>query len=142
MVDVILTYRVEFSTEPEAAEVARRIVSSNAAQTVLENVRVMAVDQQAVDASEVGVGRTVTLEVTPKQAEELMLATEMGDLSLALRKIGDDVLYSESESSKTTTTDFRLSNITREVNESVEVDDEKTVKVFSGNQVQEVTITP
>jgi pilus assembly protein CpaB len=59
-----------------------------AAQTVLRGVRVIAVDQRAdsKDGQPV-VARTVTLEVTPKQSEILVLAGDMGKLSLSLRAL-------------------------------------------------------
>ncbi len=59
-----------------------------AAQTVLHDIRVIAVDQQLDSKSgQAVVARTVTLEVTPKQSEVVALADEMGKLSLSLRSL-------------------------------------------------------
>jgi len=61
----------------------------HAAETLLTNLRVLAVDQRSDDQSkDVVVAKTATLEVTPKQAETVAVATELGNLSLALRSVG------------------------------------------------------
>lgn len=58
--------------------------------TLLSNIRVLAVDQQAVDSKEQSVvGKTVTLELDPKQSEILATAQAAGGLSLALRSALD-----------------------------------------------------
>jgi pilus assembly protein CpaB len=58
-------------------------------ETVVENLRVLAID--AVDAKNPSggstFGRTVTLEVTPVQAEQINVATDLGKLSLTLRGV-------------------------------------------------------
>jgi pilus assembly protein CpaB len=57
-------------------------------QTVLRDLRVLAMDQRSLDAKkEVVVPQTATLEVTPKQAEVLTLATELGKVALSLRSL-------------------------------------------------------
>ena len=64
-----------------------------ASETVLEDIRVVAIDQKMSDMSnETVMARSATLEVTPKQAEILALVTDMGKLSLTLRAIasGDE----------------------------------------------------
>lgn len=79
-VDVILTQT--FKNDPP---LTRRSVS----ETIVESLRVLAVD--APDSKPTGAnnsfGRTVTLEVTPEQAERVNVATELGKLSLTLRSI-------------------------------------------------------
>ena len=59
-----------------------------AAETVLRDARVVAIDQRldSKDGQAV-VARTVTLEVTPKQSEMVALAADMGKLSLSLRSL-------------------------------------------------------
>jgi pilus assembly protein CpaB len=59
-----------------------------AAEIVLRDVRVVAIDQRldSKDGQAV-VARTVTLEVTPKQSEMVALAADMGKLSLSLRSL-------------------------------------------------------
>lgn len=88
-VDVVMTQKfTEF--DPQTEQTSDRHV----VQTVLEDVRVIAVDQTLNDVEETAVkASTVTLEVTPAQAETVALAEQMGRLTLALRSLsrGDDV---------------------------------------------------
>ena len=59
-----------------------------AAETVLRDVRVIAIDQRLESkAGEAVVAHTATLEVTPKQTEIIALAGEIGKLSLNLRSL-------------------------------------------------------
>jgi pilus assembly protein CpaB len=60
-------------------------------ETVLTNIRVLAIDQapKEKDGQTTVVGRTVTLELKPEQAETLARARQTGTLSLALRSIAD-----------------------------------------------------
>src|ERR1700736_116326 len=79
-VDVVLTQKFTDT----AAPLTRRSVS----ETVVENLRVLVID--AVDAKTASgstFGRTVTLEVTPEQAEKVNVAAELGKLSLTLRSV-------------------------------------------------------
>ena len=80
-VDLILTQ----SLDDPALPLARKI----AAETMLADVRVIAIDQLlargVAPAADVGAGRTVTLEVTPTQAERIAVASRLGRLSLAVR---------------------------------------------------------
>jgi pilus assembly protein CpaB len=82
-VDVILSGR-EKSPDRNAAD----IVSS---ETILVNVRVLAIDQapKEKDGQNTVVGKTVTLEMKSEQAETLARARQAGTLSLALRSIAD-----------------------------------------------------
>src|SRR5947207_8666569 len=59
-----------------------------AAETVMHDVRVIAIDQRLESkAGEAVVAHTATLEVTPKQVEMIALAGEIGKLSLSLRSL-------------------------------------------------------
>jgi pilus assembly protein CpaB len=60
-------------------------------ETVLTNVRVLAIDQniEEKNGQKVVVGKTATLELTPSEAETLALAQRIGTLALALRSIAD-----------------------------------------------------
>jgi pilus assembly protein CpaB len=59
-----------------------------AAETVLHDLRVLAVDQKLDNKpGEAVVAQRVTLEVTPKQSEMIAVASEMGKLSLSLRSL-------------------------------------------------------
>jgi pilus assembly protein CpaB len=64
------------------------IVSS---ETILVNVRVLAIDQapKEKEGQNTVVGKTVTLEMKPEQTETLARARQSGTLSLALRSIAD-----------------------------------------------------
>jgi pilus assembly protein CpaB len=83
-VDLILTQDFQKGEEP----ISRRSVS----ETIVTNVRVLAIDQRLQEASpdpksQVPIPRTVTLEVLPKQAEMINVAVQLGTLSLALRSV-------------------------------------------------------
>jgi pilus assembly protein CpaB len=78
-VDVILTQNFK----GESTVITRRSVS----ETVVENLRVLAIDTPDAKAPSGSFGRTVTLEVTPQQAEKINVATELGKLSLTLRSV-------------------------------------------------------
>jgi len=81
-VDVILTQSIEDPGLPAGRRVA--------AETVLQNTRVIAIDQQLAQGGDPGAeagkaARTVTLEVTEQQAERVQVAASIGHLSLAVR---------------------------------------------------------
>ncbi len=89
-VDLILTQEMD----PASTPVSRRIVG----ETVLTNVRVIAVDQHFTQGASAGlmtnggnnqrnVARTVTLEVQPDQAERVAVAERLGRLSLTVRSM-------------------------------------------------------
>jgi pilus assembly protein CpaB len=77
-VDVVAAYREGQQTRSE---------------TVIQNVKVLAVDQTAsTDSNEPVVVRAVTLEVTLEDAEKLVLAEQRGSIQLALRNPRDEEL--------------------------------------------------
>jgi pilus assembly protein CpaB len=91
-VDIIVTYSL-------AGDVLDAERDFTASETILTNLRVLALDQrlqagasitEQVNPTEVRpVARTATLEVTPQQAEMLTLATQLGELSLVLNSVQD-----------------------------------------------------
>jgi pilus assembly protein CpaB len=83
-IDVILSKRDKNPDRSGAPD----IVNS---EIILANVRVLAIDQapKENDGQNAVVGRTVTLELKPEQAETLARARQSGTLSLALRSIAD-----------------------------------------------------
>jgi pilus assembly protein CpaB len=87
-VDVIMTRAADKSGGVESS-------GGNAylTETILSNVRVLAIDQTIEDkdgVKDVVVGQTATLELTPQQAQILTVAQQMSDrLTLALRSIAD-----------------------------------------------------
>lgn len=62
-------------------------------QTVLKNVRVLAIDQtvEEKNGQKTVLGKTATLELTPWGAETLTLARRLGTVSLSLRSLADSV---------------------------------------------------
>ena len=88
-VDVLLTRKIKSGGK-----------TSHNTQTVLSNVRVLAIDQifrENEKGKQVVVGKTATVELRPEQTELLEVADSMGALSLTLRsikensgKLGDD----------------------------------------------------
>jgi pilus assembly protein CpaB len=83
-VDMLLTQ--DLSGQNGESGEARR-----ASETVLENVRILAIGRQLDDTGEAPVGgKTATIEVTPKQAEMVAVLVELGRLSLALRSLADE----------------------------------------------------
>jgi pilus assembly protein CpaB len=65
-------------------------------ETILVNVKVLAVDQTArTDDNDPVVVRAVTLEVTPKQAEVLVARKEEGSIQLTLRNPLENVVAQE-----------------------------------------------
>src|SRR5450631_812930 len=83
-VDVILSKRDKNPDKSASAD----IVNS---EIILANVRVLAIDQapKEKDGQNVVVGKTVTLELKPEQAETIARARQTGTLALALRSIAD-----------------------------------------------------
>lgn len=60
-------------------------------QTILRNIRVLAIGQRIEEknSERVVVGSNATLELTPRQAEQIVLAQRVGQLSLVLRSMLD-----------------------------------------------------
>ncbi len=92
-VDVIMTRRVSQTDANGTPEYVT--------ETILNNVRVLAIDQtvEKMNTKDGGagadtvVGRTATLELTPEQAKIITVAQQMSDrLNLALRSISDSAL--------------------------------------------------
>jgi pilus assembly protein CpaB len=81
-VDIILTRKVSGGKGSDR----------QTSETVLTNVRVLAIDQtykQDEKGGQVVVGKTATVELDPVQAEVLSMVESSGQLSLALRSIAD-----------------------------------------------------
>jgi pilus assembly protein CpaB len=83
-VDVILSRRDKAAEKSTGVEV-------HVSETILTNVRVLAIDQavEEKNGQKVVVGKTATLELMPQQAETLALSRQLGTLSLALRSLVD-----------------------------------------------------
>ena len=86
-VDVLLTRETNLGNA--GAQEGDR--SKFASSTVMQNIKVLAIDQstRAGDDEQAVVGATATLEVGPRDAEALALAKSEGELSLVLRSYAD-----------------------------------------------------
>lgn len=140
-VDVMVTYRVRINgrTNPEA----KSLVSRYATETVIENVRILAIDNndtKAIDEEEDGKKKkkkksskkaSVTLEVTPDAAEQLVLADRMGDIGFALRSIGDN----GDQGTDRRTTDVSMSKVLTDLAKMS--GGSSAVRIYNGINMQE-----
>lgn len=132
-VDVILTHTVN----------AKRV-----SETVLTNVRVLAIDQLINDQAQAPkVGKHATFEVTPKQAEMFSVLSDMGKLSLSLRSLakdqaeleriatsGEPLAEPETEKGKTHTWS---SEVSRLLNQRT-IENQQVVQVIRGGKTTEL----
>ena len=83
-VDVVRIYRDEDAAKTGAGD-------SYVAETIVNNVRVLAIGQNAQEkgGQPFASGTTATLELDPQQAEAVILAQRVGQLSLILRSMQD-----------------------------------------------------
>ena len=121
-VDLILTQTMDDTTFTSPA---KRI----AAETVLRDVRVIAIDQQVVQNASGSIdslpARTITLEVSSADGEQVQVATKLGKLSLAVRSAE----HGPSEDKEGTTWAGDVSNaLNRQAPRPVG----NTMKVFAG----------
>lgn len=123
-VDVLLT-------RTESVEVGddKAIQKNSFTDVLLQNVRVLAVDQLADDRTEdPAPAKAVTIEVTTRQGQKLALASSVGQLALALRSAGSTkgeasqrIAMSDlnSTTSSPATSDFSVMvTVTREITRS------------------------
>jgi pilus assembly protein CpaB len=87
-VDLVLTQQIDDRDQPPD----RRVYG----ETVLTNLRVIAVDQQLVQGGQSGqaantnTNRTITIEASPYDAERIAVASRLGRLSLVVRSATED----------------------------------------------------
>lgn len=88
-VDLILTREEVIEEQRKVGEAKERSITIT--ETLVRTVRVMAVDTvlDAEGESAMAMKRTVTLEVTPQQAELLSMAEQIGRITLALRGVAE-----------------------------------------------------
>lgn len=138
-VDVLLTQNFKGGEEP----LARRSVS----ETIVSNLRVLATDQRlqqaTADPSEANgqVPRTVTLEVLPKQAEMISVASQLGPLSLTLRSVPVD---SESVTDDKKSSETVESTWAEDVSPALKPQKQSdarppTIRILRGGKVENVT---
>jgi pilus assembly protein CpaB len=145
-VDIILSYN---ATIPgAAAPYAGRLVSRFATQTILSNVKILAIDQSASnDANAKGDAKgslkTITVEVNKEGAEILALAIPIGQITLALRKLGEQDTPATTEAPLVT--DATELEILQRLNSIVEKTqpqntERREVRIYSGNAVTRVPV--
>jgi len=102
-VDLLLTHNVDNGSGKR----------SFATETFLEDIRVLAIDQQVNNPEHKAlVPKTVTLEVLPKQAEKILVAVELGKISLILRSSGAVTFNNVTEvQTQTYTRDSEVSKV-------------------------------
>ena len=102
-VDVIVTLQVQ-SEGKDPANPNRTVTHDNrVSETVLRDVRVLALDQRADDqAKDVApkAASLATLQVTPKQAEVVAVIAAVGQVSLTLRSLARDEAEAAADSSR------------------------------------------
>ena len=83
-VDVVLTRRDKAGEKLTGVE-------KYVGETILRNVRVLAVDQtvEEKEGQKVVIGKTATIELTPQQVETLAVSKQLGTVSLTLRSLLD-----------------------------------------------------
>jgi len=138
-VDIILTHNLEKEDGS----------SHRASETILKNVRVLALDSRVDDETgQPKLAKTATLELTPKQVEILSVSRELGRLSLSLRALaknqaeldrlaesGEPLEEPEPTSGKTYTWDAEASVLVR-----FPKSDGEKVTVVRGNNAQSQSI--
>lgn len=130
-VDLILTQTLDSPNLPSG----RRMV----AEKVLSDLRVIAVDQHLVEGAtpetaEGKVARTVTLEVTPAQAERVSVAERLGRLSLIVRSADQPVADAQPSDGSVTAANVTWAG---DVSPALRLNDPahsapNTVRVFQG----------
>jgi len=143
-VDLLVTYRVRVNSRDNPG--ASSIINRYATETVLENVKVLAVDKDArtaVDAEDSNGKKkktkkkssktaTVTLELSSEGVETLVLAEKVGDVDIALRSLGDD----KAVVGQKVTTDVEMSRVLTEM--STMKGTTSGVRVYNGAKMDEV----
>ena len=104
-VDVILTHEVKDTSDNPVLD-PRRF-----AETIAEGVRLLAIEKlPSRQTGKPRAGETVTLEVDPRQAEVIVLAQEMGKLSLTVRSVPALALETSTPRDEVYTSDLFISD--------------------------------
>ena len=131
-VDLILTHII-----PQEAGPGGRTQERRASETVLDDIRVLAIDQK-LDSKpgEPVIARTVTFEVTPKQSERIALAADMGKLSLSLRS-----LSSNTTTGKDPVSGYTLdSDASRLLSPLVIANSQRKLVIIRGDKTEEIKV--
>lgn len=151
-VDIILTYRPRISIpggvhDTSTQAIIQDIIRTRASETIMQNVKVIAVDRAVTRNEEkVKPGKVYTMEVDPEGAQILALAGTLGSLELVLRGLGDDKV---TEKRLPAATDSRLTMMYEEVIEAINAErggsrgaGDRSVRIYSGNSMNEVRVNP
>lgn len=104
------------------------------AVTILQNIRIVGVDQQADELDESAqIARTVTVEVSPQQGQKLALAQRAGQLNLSLRDFPGE---GEAEPDQPLDS-IRLSDIIRDKSPDENHGPKQVVRIRRGNAALE-----
>ena len=141
-VDVIMVYNVKVRSD--ADQQTQQLIVKNAAETVLSNVRVLAVDQDSDSTDrDAKISKTITLEVTRRGAEIIALSQDMGEIYLSLRQLGDKDDMNTIKKSEPAT-DVRVGKILKK---ALEIRDDvlggsNAVRVYNGSNVINIPVRP
>lgn len=150
-VDVMLTYNSRIKYQGDNTYIRNMLeanFSKSATEIIIENVRVLATDQRmrTEEGQKMVVPKTITLEVTPKGAETLAVARRIGEVSLALRRLGDKNV---ADGYTPATTDARVTGIWDEIYATMEKisndnagQGSNIVRVYNGASTNEVAVQP
>jgi pilus assembly protein CpaB len=147
-VDIIITYLIEEGL------IRSRARERHASETILTNVRILAIDQEMENPDGTPrVGKNATFEVTPKQAEMISMLREMGRLSLALRPLAKDeeelkrivesgapIEEPDPTQGETYTLDTEVSNLLNRLYYPPRRQQEQSVRVVRGNQAEKTNV--
>lgn len=140
-VDVLMTYTL--SLKGDADNYSQPTIQKYASETILSNVKVLAVDQDTKEGNhEVKVGRTVTLQVNKEQAQTLAMASTMGEISLTLRRFGEKDVAEDKDS--VVTTDVSTSKVIQKIYDNMDKAKPAadSVRVYSGGTVTNIPVRP
>jgi pilus assembly protein CpaB len=131
-VDLLLTMVVQPANKDEPTR--------HMSETVLTDLRVLAMDQRiSEDNKDITVPKTATLEVTPKQAEMVAVASELGLLSLSLRSLAAGDGTDDARDSMMPTWDSEATHLTVKKETAVVP---HRIQIVRGTEATELTIGP
>jgi pilus assembly protein CpaB len=132
-VDVLLTRR-------DADAQRQRAGDGFVSETILKGVRVLAIDQQVEEkgGQKVVVGKTATLELTPRQTKTLAVSRQRGTLSLALLSLADSLPNAprQPEEEEVLRTDQGLVTVFRGIERSIYNCTDKCVNAAADTQAE------
>lgn len=90
-IDIIASFPTETIEQGE-----NKIIHLARSENVIQNIEVLALGQQmtSIEGKEIELPKTVTLAVSPKDAEKLTYLSEFASIRMALRGIGDENVVS------------------------------------------------